>query len=53
MNYKLYTLKNFGDERGSLIPIEEGNNVDFDVKRVFYIYGTTDGTRRGVHANRD
>lgn len=27
--------------------------MDFDVKRVFYIYGTTDGTRRGVHANRD
>ena len=53
MNYKVYTLKNYGDERGSLIPIEENNNVDFDVKRVFYIYGTTDGTRRGVHANKD
>lgn len=53
MNYKIYTLKNYGDERGSLIPIEENNNVDFDVKRVFYIYGTTDGTRRGVHANKD
>lgn len=53
MNYKVYTLKNYGDERGSLIPIEKNNNVDFDVKRVFYIYGTTDGTRRGVHANKD
>lgn len=50
--FKVYTLKDFGDERGSLIPIEENNNVDFDVKRVFYIYGTTDSTRRGVHANK-
>jgi dTDP-4-dehydrorhamnose 3,5-epimerase-like enzyme len=52
MDYKLYTLKNFGDERGSLIPIEEGNNVDFDVRRAFYIYGTTPGTVRGAHANK-
>ena len=52
MNYKLYTLKNFGDERGSLIPIEQGNNVNFDIKRAFYIYGTTDRTKRGVHANK-
>lgn len=52
MNYKVYTLKNFGDERGSLIPIEKNKNSDFEVKRVFYIYGTTKGTRRGVHANK-
>ena len=53
MKYKVYTLKDFGDERGSLIPIEEGNNVNFEVKRVFYIYGTNDGVRRGIHANKD
>ena len=52
MKYKTYTLKDFGDERGSLIPIEEGNNVDFEIKRAFYIYGTTDGTIRGIHANK-
>lgn len=52
MNYKLYTLKDFGDERGSLIPVEKGNNIDFDIQRAFYIYGTTQGTVRGVHANK-
>lgn len=52
MSYKIFTLKNFGDERGSLIPIEKGNNCPFDVKRAFYIYGTTEGTIRGVHANK-
>jgi len=52
LNYKLYTLKDFGDERGSLIPVEKGNNIDFDIQRAFYIYGTTQGTVRGVHANK-
>lgn len=53
IKYKVYTLKNFGDDRGSLIPIEEGNNVKFKVKRVFYIYGTSNDVRRGIHANKD
>ena len=54
MKYKVYTLKDFGDERGSLIVIEKDNNVDFEVKRVFYIYGGGDSNiRRGIHANKD
>ena len=28
-----------GDERGSLIALENGHNLPFDVKRVYYIYG--------------
>ena len=52
MNYKLYTLNSFGDERGALVPIENGNNSDFDIKRVFYIYGASSDKVRGMHANK-
>ena len=52
MNYKLYTLNSFGDERGALVPIENGNNSDFDIKRVFYIYGASSDNVRGMHANK-
>ena len=40
-----------GDERGSLIALEENHNVPFDVKRVFYIYGTQGGISRGQHSH--
>lgn len=42
-----------GDERGSLIALEEHHNVPFDVKRVYYIFGTKKDIRRGYHAHRD
>lgn len=40
-----------GDERGSLIALEENYNVPFDVRRVFYIYGTDQSISRGNHAH--
>ena len=42
-----------GDDRGSLIALEENHNVPFDVKRVYYIYGTKEGVRRGFHAHKN
>ncbi|WP_232274066.1 sugar 3,4-ketoisomerase [Paenibacillus sp. 481] len=38
-------------ERGSLSVIESKLQVPFDIKRVFYIYGTKQGVRRGGHAH--
>ena len=40
-----------GDERGSLIAFEENQNVPFDIKRVFYIYGTQEDVPRGQHSH--
>lgn len=49
---KLLDFKVLGDERGSLIALEGGSpSVPFDVKRVYYIYGTTPGVTRGKHAH--
>ncbi len=42
-----------GDDRGSLIALERGYNVPFDVKRVYYIFDTKEGVRRGAHAHRN
>ncbi len=51
-NYKLVDLKIMGDERGSLIALEGNKNVPFEIKRVYYIFGTKEGVVRGRHAHR-
>jgi len=48
---KLIDLKICGDDRGSLIALENNTNVPFDIKRVFYIYGTQQGISRGNHSH--
>ena len=51
--YKILHFKDLGDERGNLVVIEgEGMDIPFDIKRVFYIYGSDDKVVRGQHANR-
>lgn len=41
-----------GDERGRLVVIEEISDVPFEIKRLFYIYGSDGNIVRGCHANR-
>ena len=50
--YKIYEFKELGDERGNLVVIEGGENLPFDIKRVFYIYGSDETVIRGQHANK-
>lgn len=52
MNYRLIPLKVFGDERGKLVPIESGQNIPFEIKRVYYIFDTLPEQVRGQHAHR-
>lgn len=42
-----------GDERGSLIALEEGHNIPFPIKRVYYLFDTAAGMRRGLHAHKE
>lgn len=53
MDIKLFPLQKRGDDRGSLIALEEGRNVPFTVRRVYYLFETKPGIRRGFHAHRD
>ena len=45
-------FKPLGDERGSLIAIEAEKSVPFEVRRVYYIFGTKEGVERGFHAHK-
>lgn len=56
MNFVKIEIINFkinGDERGSLIALEGESHVPFSIRRVYYIFGTKPGVRRGFHAHKD
>lgn len=42
-----------GDERGHLVILEGAKDIPFEIKRVFYIYGSDHDVVRGQHANRE
>lgn len=49
---KLLTFRQIGDEKGYLVALEgDGADVPFDIKRIFYIYGSDSQVIRGKHAN--
>ncbi len=52
MQIKKYKFISYGDDRGQLVAIEEFKDIPFSVKRVYYIYDTKDGVRRGFHAHK-
>ena len=49
---KMLDFPQMGDERGHLVIVEGGKEIPFDIKRVFYIYGSGRDVVRGQHANR-
>ena len=51
MKHKLIKFQVMGDERGSLISLEQQKNIPFKIKRVYYIYGTKTDMVRGKHAH--
>ena len=40
-----------GDERGHLVVVEGNQSIPFEIKRIFYIYGSDPAVVRGQHAN--
>lgn len=52
MEIKMTSFQPHGDERGQLIAIEAGKDIPFEVKRVYYMYDTGAGVRRGYHAHK-
>lgn len=53
MNYKKLVFDQKGDDRGHLVVVEGLKDIPFDVKRIFYIYGSNQDVVRGMHANRN
>ncbi len=52
MNSRTISFQIKGDDRGSLVALESNKNIPFDIKRVYYIFGTTNDTVRGKHAHK-
>lgn len=51
MQIKLIPLQTHGDDRGSLVALEEKHNIPFEIKRIYYMFKTKEGVRRGLHAH--
>lgn len=47
-----YVFQPHGDERGQLVALEEYKDIPFEIKRVYYMYDTGTGVRRGFHAHK-
>ena len=41
-----------GDDRGSLVALEGNKTIPFDIKRVYYLFGTKGNVTRGLHAHK-
>lgn len=52
MELKIVQLEEHGDERGTLIALEQMKNIPFEIKRVYYMFDTVQGVRRGFHAHK-
>lgn len=52
MNVQMLEFPQHGDDRGHLVVVEGLKDIPFDIKRVFYIYGSDPDVVRGCHANR-
>jgi len=50
---KLLKFTVCGDERGSLIALQQGIEIPFQIKRVYYIYATSNNVSRGFHAHKN
>ncbi|MBR1817083.1 MAG: WxcM-like domain-containing protein [Lachnospiraceae bacterium] len=52
MDIKKYEFQIHGDDRGQLVALEEMKDIPFEIKRVYYMYDTIEGVRRGFHAHK-
>ena len=54
INCKKIKFKEIIDERGKMIPIEYPKQLEFPLKRIYYIYDVNSiETRRGYHSHND
>lgn len=49
---QMLEFQQHGDDRGHLVIVEGAQDIPFDIKRAFYIYGSAADVVRGQHANR-
>ena len=52
-NCRIIDLPKISDRRGNLTFIEGGNQIPFEIQRVYYLYDVPGGSERGGHAHKD
>lgn len=52
-NWKLVNFKVMTDGRGDLIPIEYPKQLEFPLRRIYYIYNVKENVKRGMHSHYD
>lgn len=52
MKINFIQFQTHGDDRGSLISLEQEKNIPFEIQRIYYIFNTKEGVRRGFHAHK-
>ena len=50
---RLIELPKVSDVRGNLTIVENGNEIPFDIKRVYFLYDIPGGSERGGHAHKN
>jgi hypothetical protein len=50
---KIIELPRITDARGNLTFVESGNQIPFDIQRVYYLYDVPGGAQRGGHAHKE
>jgi dTDP-4-dehydrorhamnose 3,5-epimerase-like enzyme len=48
----MYNFKEIKDYRGSLVVIQEINDIPFEIKRIYYMYSVKQDVIRGLHAHK-
>ena len=49
---RIIELPKISDPRGNLTFVEGGNQIPFDIQRVYYLYDVPGGAERGGHAHK-
>ena len=52
MLYQIIDFEVHGNSEGNLIALESFKEIPFEIKRVYYIYGTPKNITRGKHAHK-
>lgn len=53
MEIEMIQFPQHGDNRGQLVAIESDIDIPFSIRRVYYMYDTKPGVRRGYHAHKN
>lgn len=52
MDIAMCKFQTHGDERGQLVALEDNKEINFQIKRVYYMYDTGKDVTRGYHAHK-